>query len=183
MEAELAAQAALPAPPRSRGVQATLDAAAQGRTRLARALELLATRLSQRPTDVTACLSRLYRSLAKDFHGGGDQARTGDPHAAPQRSGAGTSPAQHRSQQALPQRAGSTDAPLQRLRPRGLRSQVVVREADFSAPAERLALCAVLEAYDVPYEYWDVDGRLQLTSSPYALLPAERSELAAVAAL
>ena len=61
--------------------------------------------------------------------------------------------------------------------------QVVVREADFPAPAERLALCAVYEAYDVPYEYWDDQGRVQLATSPYALLMEEKAELDAVALL
>ena len=53
----------------------------------------------------------------------------------------------------------------------GVGGEVIIREKDFTAPAERLALCAVLEAYSFPYVYEHADlGRVQ---SPYALAAAD----------
>lgn len=49
---------------------------------------------------------------------------------------------------------------------------VVVREVDWQAPSERLALCAVLEAYAVEYEYVDAAGEAR-APSPYALSPED----------
>lgn len=60
----------------------------------------------------------------------------------------------------------------------GVGDAIVVRTADFPAPAERLALCALLERYDVAYKYVDSEGD---TSSPYALSGAERLTLGSAA--
>ena len=143
------------------GVQAALDAAAQSGKRLARALELLSARHSQRASDVSACLAQLYHTLSKEFHGTGNRARLA---IAPSTTGRGA---------ALPSR----HAQPVRVRERGCRRhrQVAVREADFPAPAERLALCAVLETFNVKYEYWDEFG--VNIASPYELLPSERTQL------
>lgn len=56
----------------------------------------------------------------------------------------------------------------------GVGDVTVVRAADFPAPSERLALCALLELYDVAYTYVDADGD---APSPYALSGAERLTL------
>jgi len=53
----------------------------------------------------------------------------------------------------------------------GVLDDIVVRESDFPAATERLALCALLEAYDVPYAYEDA-GKNRCPS-PYALSAAE----------
>lgn len=54
----------------------------------------------------------------------------------------------------------------------GTGDEVVVREVDWRADAERLALCALLEAYAVAYSYFDATGE-QLQPSPYALSPGD----------
>ena len=55
----------------------------------------------------------------------------------------------------------------------GVGDAIVVRAAAFPASTERLALCALLETYDIPYAY--VGGNDTETSpSPYALSAAER---------
>ena len=55
----------------------------------------------------------------------------------------------------------------------GVGDAIVVRAADFPASTERLALCALLETYDIPYAY--VGGNdTEITPSPYALSAAER---------
>ena len=61
----------------------------------------------------------------------------------------------------------------------GSGDDVLVRETDFAAPAERLAVCAVLEAYDVPYTYVLASGE-RAPVSPYKLQPAERAGLVPV---
>ncbi len=56
--------------------------------------------------------------------------------------------------------------------------EVVVRQADFPVGAERCAMCALLEAYDMPYTYHDASGEA-LPASPYALSAEERAAAAA----
>ena len=58
----------------------------------------------------------------------------------------------------------------------GVGDTVVVRVADFPAPTERLALCALLETYNIEYTYVDAEGT-QTSLSPYALTEAERLAL------
>jgi hypothetical protein len=55
----------------------------------------------------------------------------------------------------------------------GVGDAIMVREADFPAPTEMLALCALLEAYDVPYSYMR-KGNEARSVSPYGLSAAER---------
>jgi len=55
----------------------------------------------------------------------------------------------------------------------GVEGEVVVREEDFPAPTEQLALCALLETYDESYRYVDAAGET-VTVSPYALTVEER---------
>lgn len=52
-----------------------------------------------------------------------------------------------------------------------------VRELDWHAERERLALCALLEAYAVEYAYVSTAGELVLPS-PYALRPEDLGEIA-----
>lgn len=59
----------------------------------------------------------------------------------------------------------------------GISGQVSVQEADFTAPGERLVLCALLEAYAVRYAYEAPEGTR--SPSPYALLPADMAALGA----
>jgi hypothetical protein len=58
----------------------------------------------------------------------------------------------------------------------GTGDDVVVREADWRAETERLALCALLEAYAVEYAYFDAAGE-RLRPSPYALSPGDLAAL------
>ena len=58
----------------------------------------------------------------------------------------------------------------------GVGDVVVVRAADFSASTERLALCALLETYDITYVYVDGIGA-ETSSSPYALSAAGEAAL------
>jgi hypothetical protein len=51
---------------------------------------------------------------------------------------------------------------------------VVVTEASFAVGAERCAVCGLLEAYDVPYTYYQAGEEL-----PYALTAEERATAAA----
>ena len=55
---------------------------------------------------------------------------------------------------------------------------VVVREADFPVGTERCTVCALLEAYAMPYKYYDASGG-ELPASPYALSTEERATVAA----
>ena len=55
---------------------------------------------------------------------------------------------------------------------------VVVRQVDFPVGTERCAVCALLEAYAMPYKYYDASGG-ELPASPYALSTEERATVAA----
>lgn len=55
----------------------------------------------------------------------------------------------------------------------GIGDAVVVRAADFPASTERLALCVLLEAYDIPYTYM-TGSETETSPSPYALSEEER---------
>ena len=58
------------------------------------------------------------------------------------------------------------------------RNAVVVRQVDFPVGTERCAVCALLEAYAMPYKYYDASGG-ELPASPYALSTEERMTVAA----
>jgi hypothetical protein len=60
----------------------------------------------------------------------------------------------------------------------GAENDLVVREVDFPACPERCAVCALLEAYAMPYTYLNAAGS-PVSPSPYALSAAERLAAAA----
>ena len=58
-------------------------------------------------------------------------------------------------------------------------NSVVVRALDFRVATTRCALCALFEAYDIPYTYYDEAG--DAVESPYALTVEERAAASSAA--